>query len=415
MYDGDSSHDQELENLSLLNQLKHPNILELLTFYTYQRKRNFLFPLASGGDLEALFREDPRPVHFSENFSFYYALCGLSSAIEKIHDYTTEKNLHVRLIGLHQDLKPSNILVDADNFIVADFGLSKFKSGSQTSKTPFRVGGGDYLAPECEDYNNCMEKGLLNRSSDIWSFGCIIAEVLTYMLQGAKGVAEFRATRKILVQGWKVGIFCEAGGKINPNVLQWLSKLKESCAPSGRQLVDLIKTMLSTSQECRPIAPIVTYNLRLVTINELLDTVKRKYEFITTMSSLNQTQGLQTYIEFVRFQSWQFVFDSMISEMPEGQATVINLDLNQSIELLRATYTELALISVRYEVAAQPVFFELKQLNDKLISLFSVGLRASAQSYQELQLLSEETCANVAYGLLTVGGVLTVFPYRLPV
>ncbi|KAK2865046.1 hypothetical protein FQN49_003962 [Arthroderma sp. PD_2] len=158
-------------------------------------ERNFIFPLADGGDLEAFLKSDSWPRHFTEDSSFYSALCGLSSAIEKIHDYTTEKYVYVRLKGQHQDLKPSNILVDFDRFIVADFGLAKFISETQTSNTPFIIGGGDYLAPECEDLRD-LKKGFVNRLSDIWSFGCIIVDILTFMQLGKEGVMEFRKKPK---------------------------------------------------------------------------------------------------------------------------------------------------------------------------------------------------------------------------
>jgi hypothetical protein len=56
--DAHISYEQEVYNLRLLNQLKHPNIPELLTFYTYQRRRHFLFPFAEGETLEVYSRKD---------------------------------------------------------------------------------------------------------------------------------------------------------------------------------------------------------------------------------------------------------------------------------------------------------------------------------------------------------------------
>jgi serine/threonine protein kinase len=390
--DGDTSHEQELKNLCLLNQLKHPNILELLTFYTYQRKRNFLFPLASGGDLEALFRAEHRQTTFNEDFMFYRALSGLSDAIEKLHDYKADKNLELRLIGLHQDLKPSNILVDGDDFILADFGLSKFKSGSQTSHTPFRIGGGDYLAPECEDYDEGMRKGLVNRSSDIWSLGCIIAEVLTYMLRGAKGVVEFRDKRKVKVGAWTVKTFYTAGGKVNPNVLEWLSDLKLACPPPGQQLVELVKTILSVNQENRPEAEVVTYQLRLITINELLDSLNKLYTL--TEPKVDSKHWLQTYAESLRFQSWKVAFDSIALQNSTGELSKFDVDLDQSIKRLKAIHSELSLISIRYEVGTRPVFTALQQLTGELIELLPQELQTTARSYQELQLLNDEAYLN---------------------
>jgi serine/threonine protein kinase len=55
-------------------------------------------------------------------------------------------------IGCHQDLKPGNILVDGDTFLLADFGLSRFKESIEGSYTSYKSVGGYYVAPECEDF-----------------------------------------------------------------------------------------------------------------------------------------------------------------------------------------------------------------------------------------------------------------------
>ena len=74
---------------------------------------------------------------------------------------------------IHRDLKPSNILID-DNCIVklADFGSSRIFTKDDKGFTP-SVGTKWYKAPELifgiKDYD---------KSVDIWSFGCLISELL---------------------------------------------------------------------------------------------------------------------------------------------------------------------------------------------------------------------------------------------
>jgi len=81
--------------------------------------------------------------------------------------------------------------------LLADFGLSRFKEQVESSGTVFRQGGGDYRAPECEDIgDDFFSKFVVRRSSDIWSFGCIIAEAATYMILGRYGVEEFKKRRR---------------------------------------------------------------------------------------------------------------------------------------------------------------------------------------------------------------------------
>ncbi|RYP79796.1 hypothetical protein DL770_006511 [Monosporascus sp. CRB-9-2] len=132
------NHMIELQNLAILNHLKHPNIVELLGSYTYDGKHNLLFPLADTGNLAKLL------------------------AVEHVHDFS-ERKIDLELIGCHHDLRPRNILISGINFILADFGLSTFKPRTQNSATPFKNVCDDYLAPECVDLHNGLEGGIVVR------------------------------------------------------------------------------------------------------------------------------------------------------------------------------------------------------------------------------------------------------------
>lgn len=58
--------------------------------------------------------------------------------------------------------------------------LSSFKNTKEKSKTVFKLGKAYYLAPECEDFEEDFKKLTISRPSDVWSFGCMIADVVTY-------------------------------------------------------------------------------------------------------------------------------------------------------------------------------------------------------------------------------------------
>lgn len=76
-----------------------------------------------------------------------------------------------------QDLKPANVLVDdLDNAVLADFGLCSFidKEGGKVI-TPSK-GTPSYMAPESWDPKSM---GGMSIKTDIWSFGCVILELLT--------------------------------------------------------------------------------------------------------------------------------------------------------------------------------------------------------------------------------------------
>eukprot|EP01099_Mayorella_cantabrigiensis_P001972 TRINITY_DN1855_c0_g1_i1.p1 TRINITY_DN1855_c0_g1~~TRINITY_DN1855_c0_g1_i1.p1 ORF type:complete len:475 (+),score=124.76 TRINITY_DN1855_c0_g1_i1:193-1425(+) len=72
---------------------------------------------------------------------------------------------------IHQDLKPSNLLLDEHNTVkVADFGLSFFMN---TGSTKAYAGTPLYMAPEA------LIKKDVNEKSDIYSFGLILWEMVT--------------------------------------------------------------------------------------------------------------------------------------------------------------------------------------------------------------------------------------------
>ena len=79
--------------------------------------------------------------------------------------------LHTRGV-LYRDLKPENVLLDADGHIrITDFGLSKINLGREDQTFSF-CGTPEYLAPEI-----ILGKGH-SHNVDWWSLGAILYEML---------------------------------------------------------------------------------------------------------------------------------------------------------------------------------------------------------------------------------------------
>ena len=245
--------------MSYLYHLEHPNILPLLTSYTYNGIPNFLVPLAEGGDLEHLLMMKTRPREFVEDTSLYRALSGLASALETLHGYKSDI-LSTEMIGYHHDLKPKNVLLASDRFVLSDFGLSKLKAG-EDSRTPFRVGQGYYLAPECEDSDNGFTKGTVSRASDVWSLGCIILEVVVFMIGGSDGLSAFRDRRKFR-NGFLITKTFFCGRSINPAVAHQLSELIDCEDIMLRRTGDLLRCILVMNSLSRLKASEVALRLR---------------------------------------------------------------------------------------------------------------------------------------------------------
>ncbi len=247
--------------MSYLNHLEHPNILPLLTSYTYNGVPNFLLPLAKGGDLEQLLKEKHRPKDFAEDTRFYDALSGLASALETLHDYKSDI-LGREMIGYHHDLKPKNVLVSEARFVLSDFGLSKLKTG-EDSRTPFKKGQGHYLAPECEDFEHDFAKGIISRASDVWSLGCIVLEVIVFMVGGNDAVAEFREHRTIKKGFLRTRTFF-CGKSINPEVERKMFELADCEDAAVRKAAALVRQILVVDFKKRLKASEITVRLRVI-------------------------------------------------------------------------------------------------------------------------------------------------------
>ena len=210
-----SDFERECQVLSFLNCLDHPNIVELLGSYTHSGIHSLIFPVVEY-NLDRLL-QNPKTAEFGSQSEYLFALCGLASALDKLHSFSS-KVLDISLVGCHHDIRPHNILVQEGQFLLADFGLTTLKKVTEGSKTTWKIGDNRYLAPECEDVDNGFQPGKVGRKSDIWSFGCVLLELVSYVMRGPVGVQAFEQCRKIILNSrWTVYSF-HAGRQPNKGV-----------------------------------------------------------------------------------------------------------------------------------------------------------------------------------------------------
>ena len=328
--------------LKMLNTLSNDSIIQVYISYKHKGVYNFLFPLADM-DLASFLKAMPRPSPFDTDGAIVKALHGLSSALSDVHEFNSEK-LGVEFKGCHHDIKPQNILVKGNLFLLADFGLSRFKSPIEDSRSVSK-GIGEYLAPECRGSEK--ERQLIGRKSDIWSLGCIVAELLAYMNAGADEVQRLRDMRLAEDELWTTYSFHERG-KLKGKVESWLDGFSNFQDPSNYSLMtDLVRQMLHEEPSQRPDAKTVQKALSSLYGKFLIDMALQQYR---TLIYLNEDPYF--VIECEKLRSWSFATGLY---QPRGRWTwavcAINLLGNQTLECLERIVDELRDLSFRTPIS----------------------------------------------------------------
>eukprot|EP00045_Choanoeca_perplexa_P007943 m.72856 g.72856 ORF g.72856 m.72856 type:complete len:359 (-) comp14287_c0_seq2:79-1155(-) len=151
-------HPTAIREIKFLQELHHPNIIELHDIFAKKSNVNLVFELAFT-DLEVIIRDKSLMLHPGDIKAFFLqSMLGL-------------EYMHACWI-LHRDIKPNNILVTSQGVVkVTDFGLA-CSYGSPTRPMTTQVVTIFYRCPElllgCKHYGT---------SVDIWAMGCVLAEL----------------------------------------------------------------------------------------------------------------------------------------------------------------------------------------------------------------------------------------------
>jgi len=121
----------EFQVMKSMRELKHPNIVFMHCAMADDRYIYFLLDLLPGGEVTNIL---DRPVSNCEEWTRFYSASVILA-------YTEFYNHRI----LYRDLKPENMLLDANGYcVLVDFGLSKVIDGP----TYTFCGTPDYMAPE---------------------------------------------------------------------------------------------------------------------------------------------------------------------------------------------------------------------------------------------------------------------------
>ncbi len=281
-----SSFTRELETVEriILNVKTHSGIMETLAILEHGDTYSLFSDLADC-DLSVWLNDKkiPKPKNLAEKKAIYHRVIEIAEALTYLHE-DLETDDFKQLRCYHLDLKPQNILVFKDSegndtWKISDFGISKVKevsdnresdeidfdnvfekrrpadTTSETGTVDHRFAG-TYTPPEARSPHRKMD-----RSSDWWSFGCVLILVMTYLDGGARAVIDFGKYR---LDGPAEGhqqlekrhddMFYTVDSKtsdlrVNDYVLQWFERLREHASgKEGEQ--EIVDRTLTLVKDC---------------------------------------------------------------------------------------------------------------------------------------------------------------------
>jgi serine/threonine protein kinase len=164
--DGSGQGEREFQaEVEIISRVHHKHLVSLVGYCISGVNRLLVYEFVPNNTLEFHLHGRGRPT-LDWPTRLKVAL-GSAKGLAYLHE-----DCHPKII--HRDIKASNILLDLRfEAKVADFGLAKFTSDTNTHVSTRIMGTFGYLAPEY------AASGKLTEKSDVFSFGVMLLELIT--------------------------------------------------------------------------------------------------------------------------------------------------------------------------------------------------------------------------------------------
>ncbi|KAI0195827.1 hypothetical protein EV127DRAFT_331665 [Xylaria flabelliformis] len=236
LVDTEKVYEIEADALGLTRKLNHPHLIKIIAGFQQRQKNYLIFQWENGGDRRGdlnTFWKKNEPLRSNEYFQW---------ALKQFHGLACGLQELQKRNCCHTDLKPSNILsIENDesygHFQIVDLGLAKIHvppTSLRRVTTTNIAGAGRYQPPEgMETWKNGTQSS--------WSMGCILLELIVWLLHGSRGWKMFN-------RSFEGPFFSfEGSDMIDPGVKKWIRHLKTTClsattcvSPALKKLLDYV-------------------------------------------------------------------------------------------------------------------------------------------------------------------------------
>jgi len=287
-----ADHHIEIENLMRFEQSRsqHSDIMKCLAFITVPQSNgedeiSIVMDLADCG-LHSFLPYQKDTFGGNKNPTMYDLLweaAELAGALAWLH---TEMKVPGEISACcHMDLKPSNILIfdlktqPVGKWKIADFGISairtpkdrSYKSGDsrapmnmeETIITAAKREPGPYTAPEIRENGKNI-----GRRSDIWSYGCILVDIIASKMTGEASLYELTKKRGLSGDVSHCYDHFYRDKALNENIQAWLDDLSKVRDDSSRtesaalrECEKILREILNIEADRRPRAVMIREHL----------------------------------------------------------------------------------------------------------------------------------------------------------
>ncbi len=142
-------------------RLQHPQVIGASDFFREQGRYYLVMPLIEGQSLEERLTANGGPLPLEEALRIS---ADVLAALDYAHQHAV----------IHRDVKPSNILLDgAGRAYLTDFGIALMVGVERKTRTGVAIGTAYYMSPE-----QIRRPRSLDHRTDVYSFGCVLYEML---------------------------------------------------------------------------------------------------------------------------------------------------------------------------------------------------------------------------------------------
>ncbi|TKY48218.1 LysM domain receptor kinase 3 [Spatholobus suberectus] len=159
-----------MSEMKVLCKVHHANLVELIGYAASHDELFLIYEYAQKGSLSSHLNDAQNKGHSPLSWITRVQIAlDAARGLEYIHEHTKTRYVH-------QDIKTSNILLDASfRAKLSDFGLAKLvgKTSEGETSTARVVNAYGYLAPEY------LSNGLATTKSDVYAFGVVLFEIIS--------------------------------------------------------------------------------------------------------------------------------------------------------------------------------------------------------------------------------------------